>query len=182
MTNNERTFAELNINLLYKYFSDKNVKDEDEKAELMEHYCRVISKYDASKGKLATILYKSLDKRRIQIYNYNHRNIRCPKQSDISLENSTDSDYDYIYNFMKINTIDFDEIYINDIYERVKNTLLLNENKNTTKKISTSKLFELLYNGYTRRDICKMYHLSDQAISERIKRIKVFWDKELEGC
>lgn len=55
MTNEQRQFAEDNINLVYKYFALKNVSDEDERAHLMEKYCDCILSYKSQLVILAHI-------------------------------------------------------------------------------------------------------------------------------
>lgn len=180
MTDEQRQFAEDNINLVYKYFALKNVSDEDERAYLMEKYCDCILSYNKSIGAFSTYLYFTLDKYRIYLYNYNHRKCRWSPEPTVSLEDKELDDDDRIY--MYINSEYFtDNLELLDVCEKVKIRLRIHKG-NCNRKIDSVTMFELLMNGYTRKEIAAMYGVSHQAISKQIEKIKVVWKKELEGC
>lgn len=56
-----------NINLVYKFCAQYNIKDEDDIADLVAYFCELINKnaYDNTKGRLSTFVWNSLN-------NYQH--------------------------------------------------------------------------------------------------------------
>lgn len=181
MTKEQSQFAEDNIKLMYKYFMDNRIDDEDERAELMMFYCVVVPYYQEQKGKFSTLLYYSLDKYRQRIYNYNHKKCRYAENAPLSIEKVMEDDEDWLEKLISKDCSDFEEIELLDICGRVMARL---EKKKTerTKKIENSELFSMLLNGYTRKEICERYHVSPQTVSVRIDKIKSIWNKEREEC
>lgn len=180
MTNGQSKIAEDNIELLYSYWHKRGITDEDDRADLMEYYCRVIEKYDESKGKLSTILYISLDNYRTYLYNYRYKSVRYPKGGTTSLESATDDDKDYLYNFIEFDSDSFDSIEFLDVCEKVLATLV--KQRKNRRKVNNAELFAMLCSGYSRTEIAERYKISAQAISVRVKEIKEVWKKEMEGC
>lgn len=189
MNNEQRKFAEDNIKLVYKYAYKHNLdpnQDEDLIGDLLEEYCKAICRFDRNKdNKFSTFLYVLLDRKMIDVYNYNHRKCRYCGVEPLSLnyflskEDNSKNDSDLSVGIIdkRLVNIEREEIY-NNIAYRLKRQ----DDKSKRKKVESTTIFNLFLKGYSKREICKICEISPQTLSKKIKKIKHIWEKELEGC
>ena len=201
LTDKQKEFAAENIKLVYSYACKRHLRpdeNEDLMGDLFEEYCKAICQYDESKGKFSTFLYKVLDTKRMKVYTYTRCKCRYAEQEPLSI----DVPY-YIskngkaYNETEIEYTEdtFDDIEWNDFVKGVIKALDerqaqvangLGKARNRLRKVDDSTVVKLLANGWSRRDICRKYNISSQAVQQKIQRtIKPIWDehmKEMEEC
>ena len=190
MTDEQRQFAEDNMNLVYSYAYKHKIdieKYEDLMGELFLEYCRVVKNFDKTKGAFSTYLYQVLDNKRITLYNYNKCKCRYADEPPLSLnmpqyicdESGVPEDLCIEYN-----DDSFDIIDIKDACKSIAQRLDEAGNRYShNKHISTADIFKLLSKGYTRRAIGEKYGISQQAISKRvINVIRPIWETEMGEC
>lgn len=189
MNDKQRKFAEDNIKLVYKYAYKHNLdfnQDEDLIGDLLEEYCRAICRFDIGKNnKFSTFLYILLDRKMVDVYNYNHRKCRYCGVEPLSLnyflskEDNSKNDRDLSVGIIDRNLISIEQ---EDIYNNIAHKLKRQDSKIKQRKVESNTIFNLLLEGYSKGEICKICKISPQALSKKIKKIKLIWEKELEGC
>lgn len=190
MTDEQKQFAEDNMNLVYTYAYKHRInieKYDDLMGELFLEYCRTVCSFDKNKGVFSTYLYKALDNKRIKLYNHNMCKCRHAEEAPLSLNVPmyTGEDGGMTEDLCVEYTDDcFDIIDLMDACESIAEHIeKVGDKYSHNQNISTADIFRLLSKGYTRKAISKQYGISQQAISKRvINVIRPIWETEMGEC
>ena len=181
LTEEQRKLIEENHNLIYGFLKI-NELDKDEYYDTAAFgLCKAAIKYDSSKGIFSSFAYKCMTSEMYHQWSYDARKCRIPKK--------------IIYSYNHFHNVENNEQVVNtDLtsFEWNKNN---NHNRDVadiiTEKEKISKFLPLLkeeewsivkylVSGFNQQEIADKFNISHQAVSEKIKNIRIKWQEYSE--
>lgn len=164
---------EENIGLLYKYCHMHNITDEDKQQEVAYAYCRAIKAYNEKTAhcSLSTYVFSSMRNRLHTLHQVNSYLKRTISEDmkyfslDQRMQEGGEGngwDCSYFYDVVGNNDLNFDNVVVQDIINKIRPKLSRTQ----------LKVFDLLVEGNTRKEVTKILGRSNQAIQQTISRMQ----------
>lgn len=194
LNNVQRDFINKNIRLVYAYCKRYGIKDEDDIADLICEFCRVVEKdeYDPTKGALGTFYWNVL--KNYQLIKYKHNMALCrtiPESFSIIYLDSfcqSEEGETSMQEFVSMENDCFNEVEVDIILRSFYDICIKADSKiNYPRTITYTKLFkELIWCYYHNNgkvncnDIAKKFNVTRQMINIRVHELIKILKKEIK--
>lgn len=171
MTDEQRKLVEQNHNLIYDFLYKNELNIEEYYDIAAIGLCNAAIKYDSKKGKFSTLAFKCMKSEVNHHFSYINRKKRIPPS--------------HIYSYDILLSVDEGEYnpYINTIFDGNFDTYEIVEKSisyaNFSKELDDREKFiiKCFESGLTQKEIGIKLNISQQAVYQRIKKMRNKWNK-----
>ena len=171
LTENQKKLIEDNLPYIFWYFNRHNIFDEDKQQDLLYSLCRFIHLYDASRGNITTFINAVFNSRRISLFEHEEKTYQenlnkvLLRWTDVIID---DHDPLTLADVIGNRECGFDDVETNDVINRLLEKLKKHPKVNE----DDLKIFIAYLTTGNMSEVAKMYEVSRQRISDRIKKVR----------
>lgn len=171
LNDEERKLIEDNYGLIYSFAIKKNLELDEVYGELATGMCYAAHSFNPKRGKFSTLAYYCMSSELNKTYKYNNRNRRIPEDKLDHYDKLNIYERESLWDIT-----DFKLSRFNNPYNKAIDEINYNNVIKRISKILTDKEKAVLYyklKGLTNEEIGKIENVKHQAITHRIKNIRL---------
>lgn len=186
MSTDEKKLIENNMGLIYTYFAEHHIFDEDMQQDLMMALCKQIHKYDESRGSISLFIYVVLTSAWYKLYrSQNAKHLIptcvCVGYDSLISQNNKNAGYTWSEIIPDLHNNIEDTICVLSYKEAIQRYISNCTKQNAVQRKRSVEAFENVLKQEPYNVMVDKYHIQRQTVGRYLKNIRSFLSEEIKN-